>query len=249
MSGLHVRKPSIGLVTDHKLSTTGSWINVPNDAIPHSYNRAIVEAGGVPVLFPPIEAYRDDPERALDLIDGLFLPGGRDLDAELYGQDAHETNDAPFRIRDEVEIALVLAARERGMPIFGACRGMQVLNVALGGTLTQHLDDEVDMTPHRDVVGVFTSHPVLPVSGTMLSELVGGDVFDIASHHHQAVDRLGNGLIASAAAPDGTVEALESADSTFCLGVQWHPEERLVPEGLAVVRAFIEAAQNYSVQA
>ena len=249
MSGQQARKPSIGLVTDHKPCTTGPWINVPNDAIPHSYNRAIVAAGGVPVLFPPFGAYRDDPDRALDLIDGLFLPGGRDLDAELYGQNAHETNDAPYRLRDEVEIALVHAARKRSMPIFGACRGMQVLNVALGGTLTQHLGDEVDMTPHRDVVGVFTSHLVQPHEGTVLSELLGAEAFDIASHHHQAVDRLGDGLMASAAAPDGTVEALESADSAFCLGVQWHPEERLVPEGLAVVRAFVEAAQAYSVQA
>lgn len=246
MNPQSTRMPSIGLVTDHKLSTTGAWVNVLNDAIPHSYNRAIVEAGGVPVLFPPLEAYRDAPERALDLIDGLFLPGGRDIDADLYGQQAHETNDAPFRLRDEVEIALVLAARDRGMPIFGACRGMQVMNVALGGTLTQHLEDHVDMTPHRDVVGVFTGHPVRPVEGTLLQQLVGDREFEIASHHHQAVDRLGSGLVASATAPDGTVEALEGDDSAFCFGVQWHPEERLVPEGLALVRAFVRAATDYA---
>ncbi|MFC7765917.1 gamma-glutamyl-gamma-aminobutyrate hydrolase family protein [Leucobacter soli] len=197
---------------------------------------------GAPVLFPALSVHLEDPGRLLDGVDGLFLPGGRDLDADLYGQQAHESNDPPLRVRDELEMALVREARRRGMPTFGACRGLQVINVALGGTLTQHLGDEVELTPHRDVVGVFTSHPVEVEEGTLLERIVGRQSFDIASHHHQSVDALGEGLVATATAPDGIVEAVEAADGSFCLGVQWHPEERLDPEGLDLMKAFVRAS-------
>jgi putative glutamine amidotransferase len=188
----------------------------------------------------------DDLERLLDLVDGLFLPGGRDLDATLYGSEAHPTNDPPLRVRDELEIALTRLARERGMPILGACRGMQVINVALGGTLEQHLGDRIDLTPHRAEYGTHTSHPVAIAPDTLLSGITHETEFDISSHHHQGVDRLGDGLVASANAPDGVIEAIEATDGPFCLGVQWHPEERLDPEGIALIRAFIAAARTRS---
>lgn len=240
------RIPLIGLVTDRKHSTSGAWVDILTDGIPHTYLTAIEQAGGAPVLFPALSVHVGQPERLLDGVDGFFMPGGRDLDAEFYGQEAHETNDSPLRERDELEIALVREARRRGMPVFGACRGLQVLNVAFGGTLTQHLGDHVDMTPHRDVVGTFTSHPVEVREGTLLKRIVGRESFDIASHHHQSVDGLGEGLVATATAPDGVVEAIEAADGSFCLGVQWHPEERLDPEGLDLVRAFVRAAAEYA---
>ncbi|HET8778552.1 MAG TPA: gamma-glutamyl-gamma-aminobutyrate hydrolase family protein, partial [Agromyces sp.] len=144
------------------------------------------------------------------------------------------------------EIALTRGACERGMPVLGACRGMQVLNVALGGTLEQHLGDRLDLTPHRAEYGTHTSHPVTIAPGTLLSAITHEQEFDISSHHHQGVDVLGEGLIVSASAPDGVVEAIEAHDGSFCLGVQWHPEERLDPEGIALIRAFITAARTRS---
>ncbi|MCB1273064.1 MAG: gamma-glutamyl-gamma-aminobutyrate hydrolase family protein [Leucobacter sp.] len=240
------RTPLIGLVADRKHSTSGAWVDILTDGVPHSYLAAIEQAGGAPVLFPALEVHVAQPARLLDGVDGFFMPGGRDLDAEFYGQAPHQTNDSPLRERDELEIALTLEARRRGMPVFGACRGLQVLNVALGGTLTQHLGDHVDMTPHRDVVGTFTSHAVAVKDDTLLRSIVGRESFDIASHHHQSVDALGEGLVATATAPDGVVEAVEAADGSFCLGVQWHPEERLDPEGLDLMRAFVRAANAYA---
>jgi putative glutamine amidotransferase len=196
------------------------------------------------VLFPSLDVHVDEPGRLLDLIDGLFLPGGRDLDASLYASEAHPSNDKPLRVRDELEIALTRGARERDIPVLGACRGMQVLNVALGGTLEQHLGDRLDLTPHRAEYGTHTSHPVAIHPDTLLSGITHELEFDISSHHHQGVDELGEGLVVSASAPDGVVEAIESVDGAFCLGVQWHPEERLDPEGIALIRAFIAAART-----
>lgn len=241
--------PLIGLVTDRKQSTSGPWVDIITDGIPHSYLNALEQAGGAPVLFPALEVHLEDPGRLLDGVDGFFMPGGRDLDAELYGQSAHQTNDPPLRERDELEILLVREARRRGMPVFGACRGLQVLNVALGGTLTQHLGDHVDLTPHRDVVGAFTSHPVEVREGTLLERIVGRKSLEIASHHHQSVDALGEGLAATATAPDGVVEAVEAVDGSFCLGVQWHPEERLDSEALDLLRAFVAAAREFRAAA
>ena len=138
--------PLIGIVTDRKAASYGAWVDIPTDAISHTYVAAIQEAGGAPVLFPSLDVHVDEPGRLLDLIDGLFLPGGRDLDASLYASEAHPSNDKPLRVRDELEIALTRGARERDIPVLGACRGMQVLNVALGGTLEQHLGDRA--RPH-----------------------------------------------------------------------------------------------------
>ena len=238
--------PLIGIVADRKSASYGAWVDIPTDAISHTYLAAIQEAGGAPLLFPSIDVHVDDPGRLLDLVDGLFLPGGRDLDASLYASEAHPSNDTPLRVRDELEIALTRLARERGVPVLGACRGLQVINVALGGTLEQHLGDRLDLTPHRLEVGTHTSHPVAIEPGTLLSDITHELEFDISSHHHQGVDQLGEGLRASASAPDGVIEAIEATDGGFCLGVQWHPEERLDPEGITLIRAFIAAARTRS---
>ncbi|TYL50518.1 gamma-glutamyl-gamma-aminobutyrate hydrolase family protein [Agromyces mariniharenae] len=236
--------PLIGIVADRKAASYGSWVDIPTDAISHTYVSAVQEAGGAPIIFPSLDVHVDDPERLIDLVDGLFLPGGRDLDAELYGSVAHPTNDKPLRVRDELEIALTQLARERDIPILGACRGMQVLNVALGGTLEQHLGDRIDLTPHRNIYGEHTSHPVSILPDTLLRSITHEADFEISSHHHQGVDRLGEGLVVSASAPDGVVEAIETTNGAFCLGVQWHPEERLDPEGIALIRAFVQAART-----
>lgn len=238
--------PLIGIVADRKAASYGAWVDIPTDAISHTYVSAIEEAGGAPVLFPSIDVHVDGPDRLLDLVDGLFLPGGRDLDATLYASEAHPTNDPPLRVRDELEIALTRRARDRDVPVLGACRGMQVLNVAFGGTLEQHLGDRLDLTPHRAAYGTHTSHPVSIAPGTLLSDITHETEFDISSHHHQGVGRLGEGLTVSATAPDGVIEAVEATDGAFCLGVQWHPEERLDPEGIALIRAFIDAAREHA---
>ncbi len=236
--------PLIGIVADRKAASYGAWVDIPTDAISHTYVAAVQEAGGAPIIFPSLDVHVDDPDRLIDLVDGLFLPGGRDLDAELYGSVAHPTNDKPLRVRDELEIALTRLARERDIPILGACRGMQVLNVALGGTLEQHLGDRIDLTPHRAIYGEHTSHPVSILPDTLLRSITHEADFEISSHHHQGVDRLGDGLVVSASAPDGVVEAIETTNGAFCLGVQWHPEERLDPEGIALIRAFVQAART-----
>ncbi|MFD1210467.1 gamma-glutamyl-gamma-aminobutyrate hydrolase family protein [Arthrobacter sp. GCM10027362] len=241
--------PLILVVADRKSVTTGAWANIPNNALPHTYVQAVEQAGGMPVLLPPTDMLLANAERLLDMADGVFLAGGRDLDAALYGRENHPLNDTPLRIRDDLEIALARGARDRGMPVLGACRGMQVLNVAFGGTLEQHLGDRLDMTPHRDTVGEFTSHPVTVVPDTRLAGILGPCSFPIAAHHHQAVDTLGEGLVATAYADDGVVEALEAPDDTFLLGVQWHPEERLDPEGLQLLTAFVDAAGRYRAEA
>lgn len=237
------RAPLIGYVADRKRSTSGPWVDVLVDSLPHTFSSAIEQAGGVPLMIPVVDAQLAHVERLLDAVDGLFLAGGRDIDAELYGQAPHAANDPALTVRDRLEIELVRAAMRRGMPVLGACRGMQVINVALGGTLTQHLAETTDLAPHRDVVGEFTAHPVRVTPGTRLAGILPEAETEIASHHHQGIDRLGAGLTASAAAPDGVIEALEASDAaTFCLGVQWHPEERLDPDGLALMRSLIEAA-------
>lgn len=242
------RAPRIAVVADRKVVSSGAWQNIVTDGLPHTYSTALEQAGAQPLLVPSLDVSLAGVGELLDIVDGLFLPGGRDLDASLYTDDTHALNDPPLRIRDELEIALVAEARHRNMPIFGACRGMQVINVALGGSLTQHLEDVTDMTPHRDVVGEFTSHDVEVIPSTTLAQLVSKPEFAIASHHHQSVDTLGEGLIASAVAPDGIIEAVEARDGGFCLGVQWHPEEQLGFEGLSLIRAFVSQAEQYALQ-
>lgn len=236
--------PIIGLVADRKTVTTGPWIDVLNDAIPHAYVTAVERAGGSPVMIPSVESNLNNIDRILDGIDGLLLPGGSDVDADLYGEEAHGENDHPLRLRDDLEIALTKRAIERTIPVYGVCRGMQVINVALGGTIEQHLGDRLDMTPHRDKVGTFTTHDVTPVSGTRLCEIVGTETFTIPSHHHQAVAELGEGLTPTAWAPDGVIEALELPGPDFVLGVQWHPEQDLPGGGVKLFTAFIEAASH-----
>jgi putative glutamine amidotransferase len=237
-------KPLIGIVADRKSQSSGPWVDVLTDGLPHSYIDAIERAGGAPLMIPSVDVHVDDVERLLDAIDGLFLPGGRDIEASLYGQEPHPENDPALEVRDRLEIALTRGARSRGMPVFGACRGLQIINVAFGGTLEQHLADRVDQTPHRDVVGAYTSHPVEIMSGTLLASMVPERELAIASHHHQGVGTLGEGLIATAFAGDGVIEGVE-ATTGFCVGVQWHPEEQLSGEGLGLVRAFIEATKQY----
>jgi putative glutamine amidotransferase len=170
------------------------------------------------------------------------------VDPGRYGQAPHPATDQPVedsRVRDAFEFALLRTALDRGMPVLGICRGAQVLNVALGGTLHQHLPDVLGHNRHQQGDAVFTTSSVRTVPGTRLAALIG-ESSDAQCYHHQAIDRLGAGLVVSASDADGVIEAVEMPGDDFVLAVQWHPEERL--DDLRLFAAVVEAAAAYSTQ-
>ncbi|MFG2787714.1 gamma-glutamyl-gamma-aminobutyrate hydrolase family protein [Streptomyces sp. NPDC048419] len=225
--------PLIGIST--YLETGARWGVWELEAalLPAGYPRLVQRAGGVAVMLPP-----DEVLRAADVVsrlDGLVIAGGPDVEPVRYGAERDPRTGPPARARDSWELALIDAALAARVPLLGICRGMQLLNVALGGTLVQHLDG------HAEVVGVFGHHPVKPVPGTRYAAAVPEET-SVPTYHHQAIDRLGSGLLPSAHAADGTVEAVElpPADG-WVLGVQWHPE---MGEDTRVMRALVEAAEG-----
>lgn len=231
------RKPLIGITTYLTPATFGAW---EEDAalVPASYVSAVERAGGRALLVPPAE---DAVEETLDALDGLLFSGGSDLDPDLYGQDAHAETDDIVPARDTAEIALMRAALERDMPVLAICRGSQVLNVARGGDLVQHLPDLVGDEKHKHSPGVFADHDVEVLPGTRVQHILG-ERAPVKSHHHQGYGRLGAGLREAARAEDGTVEALEDPSQRFALGVLWHPE---AGEDFALFEALVEEASRY----
>jgi len=196
------------------------------------------------VLLPPDPALADDPAQALELIDGLLLVGGPDLDPALYGAAAHPEAEAAQPARDAFELSLLAGARERGIPVLGICRGMQVINVAAGGSLHQHLPEAPGTSEHRRALGSFegNEHPVELAPATRARDAAAESPHRVISHHHQAVDRLGDGLVASGrSAQEGLTEAVESLDGAWVLGVQWHPEAD--PDS-PVIGALVRAAAH-----
>jgi len=220
-----------------------SWAvwRMPAAVVARNYLDAVAAAGAVPVLVPPLAIVGARPDVALAGADGLMLLGGADVDPSVYGRDPDPALEATDDARDRVELALLGEARRRQMAVLGICRGMQVINVAAGGTLSQHLPDLVGHDDHRRRVGTFdgVAHRVEVVPGTLAAQATGGGSVDVRSHHHQGVDRLGAGLVVTARAEDGVVEALEGAGGGFLLGVQWHPEAD--PDS-GVIARFVQAA-------
>lgn len=200
------------------------------------YVDAIHRAGGRALLVPPSDHGVDE---TLDAIDALVLAGGNDIDPGAYGATPHAETQEPQPERDRGELALLGGALERDIPVLAICRGMQIMNVARGGSLIQHLPDHVASATHREVVGVFSEHPVDVAPDSMLARILGPTA-PVLSHHHQATDAIGTGLVPTAWAADGTVEAIEEPTRTFALGVQWHPEEG---EDLALFTALVDAAR------
>ena len=231
------RRPVIGVTTYLTLARFGVW---EDDAalIPAAYVQAVEAAGGRALLVPPSMEGIDE---TLDALDGLLFAGGSDLDPEIYGQAAHVETDGVVPERDRAEIALLHAALERDMPVLAVCRGSQVLNVARGGDLVQHLPDMVGDEKHKHTPGVFADHDVDLVSGTRVQQILG-DHAPVKSHHHQGYGRLGEGLREAARADDGTIEALEDPSLRFALGVLWHPE---AGEDFALFEALVEEARAY----
>jgi putative glutamine amidotransferase len=212
--------PRIGLPTYREQARWGSWERSA-DLLPADYAARIREAGGVPVLLPPGEPKQ--AESALGGVHGLVLTGGADIDPARYGAPAHPQTGPLRPERDSWEFALVSAALAWDMPILGICRGLQLLNVALGGTLIQYLPEVVGHQRHRPAVGHHATELVTVAAGSRLAELVG-ERLEVAAHHRQAVGSLGRGLLAMAWADDGTVEAVEFKERRWVIAVQWHPE-------------------------
>jgi putative glutamine amidotransferase len=188
--------------------------------VPAAYVHAIDRAGGRPLLVPLTAG---GVEETLAAVDGMLFPGGADLDPELYGQEPHEATFGVDGERDQAELTLLEEALARDMPVLAVCRGSQVLNVARGGDLQQHLPDVVGDETHKHAPGTFSDHDVTVEAGTRLAALVG-ERAPVKSHHHQGFGRIGEGLRAAARAEDGTIEAVEDPELRFAVGVLWHPE-------------------------
>lgn len=240
-------RPVLGLTTYLQQAQTGVW-DVRASFLPAIYLEGVNRAGGIATLLPPQPVDDRSTDRLLDGLDGLIITGGRDVMPESHGQSRHPATDedvADNRIRDAMEFALVRGAVRRGMPLLGICRGAQVLNVALGGTLHQHLPDVVGHTRHQPGNAVFSTSTVRTVPGTRLAALIG-ESSDAQCYHHQAIDRLGEGLIVSAQADNGVIEAVEIPTDNFVLAVQWHPEERL--DDLRLFAGVVQAAAGYATE-
>lgn len=213
--------PVVGLTTYSQRIRSGVW-DVDAAFLQQTYVDAIGDAGAVAVLLPPQPT--DHAEAALARIDALVVTGGSDVDPASYGAEAHPETDAPQPRRDAWETALLHAALGADRPILAICRGAQVLNVALGGTLHQHVPDVIGHPTHRTALGTFTATDVTTEPGSRISAIVG-DRLPGQCHHHQSIDALGTGLVVSARDATGVIEAVELPQVGFCLGVQWHPEE------------------------
>ena len=206
-----------------------------------TYVAAVQRAGALALVIPPDDAALESPDQILDRVDGLLLAGGADVDPTTYGAMPHPETGLTWPERDRFEIALVRRAIERDLPVLGACRGMQILNVALGGTLQQHLPEVIGTDEHRHTPGLFGDHEVLLEPGSLAARAVGSERGIVKSHHHQGVADLGERLLATGWSPDDRlVEAIELPGDSYVLGVLWHPEE---DEASRVIASLVEAAR------
>jgi putative glutamine amidotransferase len=237
-------RPVIGICTALVRARWGFW-DRPAALLAFGYIAAIQDAGGMAVMIPPDPELEGDPDPVLDLIDGLVLAGGNDIDPESYGAQRQPGTQPSVPMRDAVEIALIRCAIERDMPVLGICRGMQLINVALGGTLIQDLPEAIGHEEHRRVPGSFdgAEHDVRLAAGSLAAQAAGEDVHVTKSHHHQAIDLVGEGLeITGYSTLDELPEALEAPDQRFVLGVQWHPE---ADEESRIISALVEEARAF----
>lgn len=242
-----MQRAVIGLCTALERAQWSVW-DQPAVLLPRNYVDAVQRAGGLALLVAPDPRLVEQPDELVAMLDGLLLAGGADIDPATYGQIPHAETQETVPDRDASEIALTRCAIERDVPVLGICRGMQLINVALGGTLTQHLPEHLGHEEHRKAMGSFdgSDHDVDVLDGTLAMRVIGAARHGTKSHHHQGVDRIGEGLRVSAtAAVDGLVEAVELPDRSFVLGVQWHPEaDALSPVIGGLVRAAEERARG-----
>ncbi len=234
-----MNQPVIGLTSYLEPAKWGAW-DQPAALIPWNYVNKLQAAGATVVILPPDA----DNHEAISRLDGLVMAGGADIEPARYGEVHQEGTDKPRVERDASELGLYRAARDANLPVFGICRGLQIMAVAHGGSLHQHLPDVVGNTLHRDAPGTFNDHGATFTPGSLIAELVGATDVTVNSSHHQAVDSPGD-LTVTGYAEDGTIEVCEDPSAEFVLGVQWHPEfsnDEQVSENL--FRAFVKACAN-----
>lgn len=239
--------PIIGLCTALERARWSVW-DVEAVLLPRNYVDAVQRAGGIALLLPPDPAAVTDPDRLLDLIDGLLLAGGADMDPATYGAEPHPETVGTVPERDAFELALATRAMERDMPFLGICRGMQVMNVARGGTLNQHLPDHYGHEDHRRAMGTFDNadHDVRLAPGSLAARLTRQEIHGTKSHHHQGVERIGDGLTVTGwATLDELPEAIEVPGNRFALGVQWHPE---ADDTSPLIAALVEEARRHRLE-
>jgi len=232
-----VPRPLIGITT---YLTSAQWGHWDQEAalVPAAYVDSVEAAGGRALLVPPS---RDGIEETLDALDGVVFSGGPDLDPDLYGQEPHDETFGVDPDRDRAELELLQAALARDMPVLAVCRGLQVMNVARGGDLVQHLPEIVGDQKHRHTPGTYADHEITLEEGTRLASVLGGRA-PVKSHHHQGLGRIGEGLRVAAHAEDGTIEAVEDPSRRFALGVLWHPE---AGEDRKLFEELVRAAAEY----
>lgn len=230
-------RPVVGITTYAEPAAWGAW-NVPSALVPLTYVHAVEAAGGRPLLVPPCDG---GLEETLDVLDGIIFSGGNDLDPSTYGAESHPETNGTRPERDRAELALMRAALERDLPVLAICRGIEIMNVARGGDLVQHLPDVVGDERHKHTPGVFADHEVNVSDESRLGRVLG-DRAPVKSHHHQGVGRVGDGLVETAWAEDGTIEGLEDPSRSFAVGVLWHPEEH---EDGALFRELVDEARRY----
>ena len=240
------RRPRIGVCTALERARWTVWDQEAH-LLDRSYVDAIQAAGGLALMLPPDPRAVEDPDEVLDLLDGLILAGGADIDPDTYGEAPHAATAGTRRERDDFEIALARRALERDIPLLGICRGMQLMNIARGGTLTQHLPDDLGHEDHRRVPGSFdgADHDVRLAGGSLAARAAGETDHATKSHHHQAVAQLGAGLVETGwSTLDELPEAIEDPERRFALGVQWHPEADPTSQLIAALVREAAVARN-----
>lgn len=242
-------KFKIGIPTDELIEINPIMPNNHPAYAPHDVKEAFIKLGAIPLII----AFPDDVSKVdqlaqdyVQLIDGLILPGGPDVDPTFYGEEPHPKIGMTLYQKDRFEIALIKAALAADKPIFGICRGIQIMNVAMGGTLYQDLESqypELKIQHPQATLGQFATHHVELTADSKLAKLYGQSTIKVNSRHHQAVKAVGKGLKVTAVAPDGVVEGMESTDTDLFLGVQWHPEnmwQQEDPQQLVVFQDFLD---------
>jgi putative glutamine amidotransferase len=218
-------RPVIGICAAVERASWGPWEERVT-LLPETYSLAVRRVGAIPVLLPPDPATSEEPDRLLDRLDALLMAGGADIDAASHGAAPHPETIGTNPERDRFELALGRRALERDLPVLGICRGMQMLNIAAGGEIDQHLPDTLGHQRHRETPGVFAEHEVRLQEGSLAAAAAEAGALTVKSHHHQGVARLGEPLVATGwSKDDEVVEAIELPNRRFALGVLWHPEE------------------------